>query len=223
MNGQNPYDYRHETMRDYFAQKAQNEVLCLNKTKYYSPTMAELENWLNNYTTLLNAWFCELLYFPTATDNEYWAIEIYNKIESETHMAIQDILAHFHIKSMRFDGVNMYGVSEFAQHLDFYLGLCHMGTEQDVRRLTYRDYRTHITKIILPEICKNNKSKLIEELKDKYPRDVKLPFNEGIASSYHMIVRNENNREHQIIAQLINYDHETIRPLLMKLGFVEAD
>lgn len=219
----NPFDYRHEVVRKLFEQKAQQELKCLNNTRFQPMQSVLIEDWLNDYTTLLNLWFCELLYFPTMTDNEQWALKIVEKVQTPTRMSISEIINHFKLNTIQQNGQQLYIEDILTHQLNQYMGYHNNYQGEALLEQTLGGGRGNLTFRILGKIKSENKNLLNTTLKQQYPTDKSISFEEAYAKSYHPIVRAEEDRERLITEMLSRFDLDTIRPLLIEKGYVPVD
>ena len=182
-----------------------------------------IEDWINDYTTLLNLWFCELLYFPTRMDNEQWAIKIVEKVQFPTRMSISEIINHFKLNTIQQKGNGLYIEDILRNQLNQYVACYNNYQGEALLAQTLGGERGNLTFKIFGKIKSENGHFLNTTLKQQYPTDKKLSFDEAYAKSYHPIVRVEEDRERYITDMLSRFDLDTIRPLLIEKGYVPVD
>lgn len=216
------FEFGYEDVKQSFQKRAQTECVCLQKGRYDRYSLEIMEEWLNNYTTLLNVWFCEVLYYPEDTNLEKWAQGLLMKVRNNIKMNIPEIIERFDIKTIQFDGQEVWGVPELEIHCSQYMALRSFGKieKYDVERETFAGQRTNLSTQIFANIRSNSKRRLNAELKDKYPFTAEMLVNQN-SFSYHNIVQDEEGRESDILDLMVKYDNQIIRPVLVELGYLE--
>ena len=216
------FEFGYEDVKQSFQKRAQTECICLQKGRYMRYELATMEEWLNNYTALLNVWFCELLYYPTETNLVNWQVRLCNKLQNRQTMTIPDIIARFEIKTILFDGQEVWGVPELGNHLGQYMGLRSMYDNiEDLTAETLEGHRIPLTTHLFGPICSANKTRLNTELKGKYPLTDEMLADLENSFSYLNVVGDEDARESTIFDLMIQYDKKIIRPVLVELGYLE--
>ena len=214
MNHQNQYNFSHDSVREYFTRMLQNQTFL-----QYSLAERDLTDWLNNYTTLLYVWFCELLYCPTFTDNQSWESKLYNKLNNGTTLSITNIIQHFDIKTLQYNSTNLKGVNEFEQNILYYTSLYKNTNPCDFLKETLTSQRMNLTLRQFINIRRLHKKNLTTELKDKFPFNASMIIHPEI--SYHDITHDEETRESDIISYLLEFDGAFARPIFVKHGFIK--
>lgn len=214
-------EFGYEDVKMSFQKRAQMDRVCLQMGKYVRYELATMEEWLNNYTALLNVWLCELLYYPTETNLVNWQMRLCNKLQNRQTMTIPDIIERFEIKTILFDGHEVWGVPELENHLGQYMGLRSMYDNiENLTAETYAGHRIPLTTNLFAPICSANKTRLNTELKGKYPFTAEMLVDPN-SFSYRNIVQDEEARESEIFKLMVKYDNQIIRPILVELGYLE--
>lgn len=216
------FEFGYDEVKQSFQKRAQEMRACLQKGKYDNYALDVIEEWLNNYTALLNIWFCEILYYPTDTNLEKWAERLLAKVRKGSMMSISEIIEQFEIKTIQFDGKEVWGVPELGKHRSQYMALLSFGKNKkfDVEAETFAGSRTNLTTKIFSNIRSDSRKRLIDELQDKYPFTAEMLIDQD-SFSYHNIVQDEEARESEIIDLMVKYDNKIIRPVLVELGYVK--
>jgi len=212
------FNYQHIAVKQYFTSKAQSSKLLQGKIGSYNMTLGQVEEWLNNYTTLMNVWFCENLYYPTLTNNKSWERTLYNKLQNGTVMSIDDIIAKFDIKTIQNNGGILNGVDELATHLSKYHALRSYRTITEIDTITGQ--RMNLTLKIFNELMKNNKSDISKALKMQYPFNPTMLMGSSAAISHVTLSNDKHSRESKLINYLLWFDGEVARPIFVDLGII---
>ena len=213
------FNYPHNEVEQYFAIKAQNPKLLQSKIGSYNMTLGQVEEWLNNYTTLMNVWLCENLYYPTLTNNKSWERKLYNKLQNGTVMSIDEIIANFNVKTIQNNGGILNGVDELATHLSKYHALRSDRTITEIDTITGQ--RMNLTRSIFNDIRKNNKSDISKAFKKQYPFNPTMLVGSSAAISHVTLSNDEHNRESKLISYLLEFDGEVARPIFVNLGIID--
>ncbi|MBR2935677.1 MAG: hypothetical protein IKB81_01185 [Paludibacteraceae bacterium] len=217
MNNQYLYDFQHDSVRKHFEQNVQNKNLYV-QIQRYRLTPKEITDWLNNYTTLLNVWFCELLYYPTQTDNKNWEFELCNQLQNMTILPIEDIIRLFEIKTLQYNDYRLNGIEDLTINLSYYVNL-YKHKRLNFFNDTLAGQRMNLTCKKFIDIRKSHKEKLTMTLKKEFPFDISMIITQEL--SYLDIVNDESDREKRIIDYLMRFDRECARPILVDYGYVE--
>lgn len=212
------FKYLHIAVEQYFASKTRHCQLLQSKIGSYNMTLGQVEEWLNNYTMLMNVWFCENLYYPALTNNKLWERNLYDKLRNGTIMSIDDIIADFDVKTLQNNGGLLIGVDELATHLSKYHALRSDRTITEIDTMTGQ--RMNLTLKIFNEQRKNNKLDISKALKKQYPFDPTMLVGSNAAISHVTISNDEHKRESELINYLLWFDGEVARPIFVNLGII---
>ena len=218
------FEFGYDDVKQSFQKRAQVERVCLQQGRYERYALGVMEEWLNNYTALLNMWFCEMLYHPSETNLENWQLLLRRKLRDGITMTISEIIERFDLKTIQFDGKEVWGVPELGSHLRQYVGLRTMYKNvDDLTAETLAGHRIPLTTSLFGPICSANSKRLKEELKGKYPLTDEMLVNLADSFSYLNIVQDEEARESKIFDLMIQYEKQIIHPILVELGYVKND
>jgi len=174
--------------------------------------------WLNNYTSLLNIWFCENFIFPDTINNLLWKEYIYKKIEDLTDYSIANILKDLHPQSIRIIDGKLFVIRYLQEHFNYFVNMFKSYNDEQIMEESLGGQRWNLS-IKRFRTIKSGHRTTIESLvknSNNYP-----PINLANPSdfSYRDVVEDENNRVDNIIKYLIEFD-SSIRQLLIQYGYV---
>lgn len=214
------YNYQHDEVKKYFEllrAKGSSHILSI---KYDDLSLDILEEWLNNYTTLLNVWFCELVYNPTCTNNKQWESNLLIKLKNESRMTIPEIIDFFNIKTIvQLSNNKLLGVEEFEQHLYQYMATRKYFKGDDLLKETLAESRTNLTLKLFCSLIRDHEKKLNIHLKPIFPVNP-AKIAEG-NFGYHNLVAMEKAREEDIKEMIVHFDWYIARPILVEKGYVK--
>lgn len=215
------FNYPHIAVEQYFTNKSQRSQSLQSTIASYNMTPGQVEEWLNNYTTLMNIWFCENLYYPGQTDNNMWVKNFRGKLLNQTRMSVNAIISMFGVKTLiqNNDGT-LAGVEEFKKHLMKYEVNYKYTNHADLEKETLTGQRMNLTLKIFNEIRRDNKATIGKSLEKQYPLDVKTLADPNRQPSHIDISHMEYDRESKLIDYLLWFDGEVARPIFVQHGYI---
>jgi len=215
------FNYPHIAAEQYFTNKSQRSQSLQSTIASYNMTPGQVEEWLNNYTTLMNIWFCENLYYPSQTDNNMWVKNFRGKLLDHTRMSVNAIISMFGVKTLiqNNDGT-LAGVEELKKHLMKYEVNYKYTNHADLEKETLTGQRMNLTRSIFNDVRRDNKSAIGKSLEKQYPVDIKKLTDPNRQPSHIDISHMEYDRESKIIDYLLWFDGEVARPIFVNLGII---
>lgn len=217
------FNYPHISVEQYFAAKARRSKSIQCAFDSYNMTPGQVEDWLNNYTTLMNVWFCENLYYPAQTKNNKWRKIFQEKLQNESRLSVDDILLTFNIKTIQNNGGVLIGVEELQKHLMKYAINYKYTNHADFEKDTLTGQRGNLTISIFNEIRKNNKSEIYKAFEEQYPFSLDHLTNPNHPISHIDLSHMEYDRESKIIDYLMDFNWNVARPIFIQHGYIEEE